>query len=53
MPQGTKVSKCVKKVSRKYNKGAAIAICQKSTQQSYRTGKMLKKKPLKKVSKKK
>ena len=52
MPQGTRVARCVKKVARKYNKGSAIAICQKSTQQSYRTGKKLKKKLSKKMSKK-
>jgi len=38
MPKNTKVAKCVEKV--KKTKGtAAYAICQKSTGQSYATGK--------------
>ena len=43
MPQGTRVHRCVKKVSKskKYNKGSALAICQASTKQSYATGKKL------------
>jgi hypothetical protein len=38
MPKGTKVHRCVQKVSKKKSKGAAIAICQKSTGKSYKTG---------------
>ena len=42
MPKGTKVARCVEKV--KKTKGPlAYAICQKSTGQSYATGKKLKK----------
>jgi len=43
MPANTRVKRCVKKVSKnkKYSKGSAIAICQVSTRQSYRTGKSL------------
>lgn len=47
MPKGTKVARCVEKV--KKTKGSlAYAICQKSTGQSYATGKKLKKKGKKK-----
>ena len=44
MPQNTRVYRCVKKLTKrqKFNYGAAIAICQKSTQQNYMTGKTLK-----------
>lgn len=45
MPKGTKVHRCVQKLRRKGKKyGSAIAICQKSTGQSYRTGKKKRKK---------
>lgn len=44
MPKGTKCYKCVKKLKKKgYKTGSAIAICQKTTKQSYKTGKKLKK----------
>ena len=39
MPKGTRVHKCVDKVSKTKPKGQAIAICQKSTKQNFRTGK--------------
>ena len=40
MPKGTKVARCVAKVIKTgKNKGSAIAICQKSTKMSYKTGK--------------
>ena len=43
MPKGTRVHKCVEKLSRK--KGVnKYAVCQASTGQSYKTGKQLKKK---------
>jgi len=43
MPENTRVKRCVKKVSKKkkHSKGSAIAICQASTKQSYRTGRPL------------
>jgi len=42
MPKGTKVSRCVEKVmAGGKDKGSAIAICQDSTGQSYKTGKKL------------
>lgn len=44
MPQGTRVARCVRKLEKRYPKGVAIAICQTSTRQSYRTGKKLLKK---------
>jgi hypothetical protein len=44
MPKKGKVARCVKEVSKKKNKGAAIAICQKSTGLSYKTGKKPKQK---------
>lgn len=44
MPKGTKVHRCKTKVQGQGKSvGAAIAICQKSTGQSYATGKALKK----------
>ena len=43
-PKNTRVFRCVQKVKKKNDIGAAIAICQSSTKQSYRTGKTLKKK---------
>ena len=42
-PTNTKVFRCVKKVNKTKKKGEAIAICQSSTKQSYRTGRKLKK----------
>jgi hypothetical protein len=39
-PKGTRVHRCVEKVKRKGG-GNAYAICQKSTGQSYKTGKKL------------
>lgn len=54
MPKGTRVARCKSKVMRKNKSmgvGNAIAICQKSTGQSYATGKSLKKKPMAKKSK--
>lgn len=44
MPKGTKVHKCVDDLKKSKSIGSAIAICQKSTKQSYKTGKKLKKK---------
>lgn len=42
MPKGTRVSRCVEKVKKSKDEGAAIAICQASTKQGYATGKTLK-----------
>jgi hypothetical protein len=42
MPKGTRVSRCVDKVKKSKDEGAAIAICQASTKQGYATGKALK-----------
>ena len=45
MPEGTKVHRCVDFLTSKgMSKGRAIAICQKSTNQSFKTGKPLRKK---------
>jgi len=45
MPEGTKVSRCVKEVmATGKSKEAAIRICQASTGQSYKTGKKSKSK---------
>ena len=43
MPKGTKVARCVAQVKKEFPKksGAPYAICQKSTGQSYATGKKL------------
>ena len=41
-PKNTRVFRCVQKVKKKHEIGAAIAICQSSTKQSYRTGRSLK-----------
>ena len=38
MPENTRVGKCVKKLTQKHGYGKSIAICQKSTKQSYKTG---------------
>ena len=39
--KGTRVYRCVHKLKKKYPIGNAIAICQKSTQQGYKSGKKL------------
>lgn len=45
MPEGTKVHRCVDVLTAKgMEKGKAIAICQKQTNQSFATGKPLRKK---------
>jgi len=36
--KGTRVYRCVHKLKKKYSIGKSIAICQKSTQQGYKTG---------------
>jgi len=41
MPKGTRVYKCVQEVKKKSPKVNAYAVCQKSTGQSYKTGKPL------------
>ena len=41
-PKNTRVFRCVQKVKKKHKIGAAIAICQSSTKQGYRTGRSLK-----------
>ena len=46
MPLGTPVHKCVDKLKGKKGIGSAIAICQSSTKQSYKTGKSLSKKTM-------
>jgi hypothetical protein len=40
-PRNTRVYRCVQKVKKKHKIGDAIAICQSSTKQGYRTGKKL------------
>lgn len=45
MPKGTKVHRCVQKVKAKGGEGVnPYAVCQNSTGQSYKTGKMLNRK---------
>jgi len=44
MPKGTRVHRCVQKVKRSGSAVNPYAVCQKSTGQSYRTGKRLKRK---------
>ena len=45
MPKGTRVHRCVQKVMKQgRSKPSAIRICQKSTKQSYKTGRKPKKK---------
>lgn len=45
MPKGTRVHRCVSKLTRSgTKKGRAIATCQKSTSQGYASGKKLTKK---------
>jgi len=43
MPKGTKVERCVQHVKAKGGNVNPYAVCQKSTGQSYATGKPLKK----------
>ena len=43
MPKNTRVYRCVEKLRRKYGYPGAIGICQRSTKQSYMTGRSLKK----------
>ena len=43
MPQNTRAYRCVHKLKKKYGLSGAIGICQKSTKQSYMTGRRLKK----------
>lgn len=43
MPKGTRVERCYSKLKGKRGKGSAAAICQKSTGQSLKTGRSLKK----------
>lgn len=45
MPKDSKVGRCVTKLEKRgRSKGSAIAICQSSTGQSYKTGKATKRK---------
>ena len=41
MPKNTKVYRCVQEMDPNIPKGSRIAICQKSTGQSYRSGKKI------------
>ena len=41
MPQNTRVYRCVKKLRKRYGYSSSIGICQRSTKQSYMTGKRL------------
>ena len=43
MPKGTRVARCVEHVKAKGSGVNPYAVCQKSTKQSYATGKSLKK----------
>ena len=45
MPKHTRVHRCVNKLKRRFGKksGAPYAICQKSTKQSYKSGRKIKK----------
>jgi hypothetical protein len=43
MPKNTKVGKCVSKVKARGGNVNPYAICQKSTKQSYKTGRPLRK----------
>ncbi len=43
MPTGTRVHRCVNRVKKEHGLSSAIGICQKSTKQSYRTGRTLRK----------
>ena len=51
MPKNTKVFRCVRKLSKKRDLGASIAICQAATKQNYMTGKKLKRKKTRKLKK--
>lgn len=42
MPKGTKVEKCVEKVKKSGKDVNPYAVCQKSTGESYKTGKNIK-----------
>ena len=48
MPQGTRVHRCVKYLKHKHGYGKSIGICQKSTKQSYMTGKTIRRRKKKK-----
>jgi len=43
MPKNTKVGRCVEKVKSRGDKVNPYAVCQKSTKQSYKTGRSLRK----------
>ena len=43
MPKNTRVHRCVEKLRRKFGYPGAIGICQRSTKQSYMTGRTLRK----------
>ena len=43
MPEPTRVYRCVHRLKKEHGLSAAIGICQKVTNQSYRTGKTLRK----------
>ena len=49
MPKNSKVGRCVTKVTPKKGKVSAIKICQKSTGQSYKTGKKSKKRKSRRI----
>lgn len=51
MPKNTRVAKCVEEVKKKGGPYNAYAVCQKSTGESYRTGKPPKSKGAKKKGK--
>ena len=51
MPQNTRVWRCVEKLKKKYKYKGAIAICQSTTEQSYKTGKQTRKKQTRKTAK--
>ena len=52
MPQGTRVHRCVKYLKHKHGYGKSIGICQKSTKQSYMTGKTIRRRKKKKKTQK-
>ncbi len=43
MPKGSKVGRCYDELKKTKSKGAAAAICQKSTGQSLKTGRPIRK----------
>jgi tRNA A58 N-methylase Trm61 len=53
MPQNTRVWRCVEKLKKKYKYKGAIAICQSTTEQSYKTGKQTRKKQTRKRQRRK